>query len=239
MAKKKKQEVDPQGWMFSFSDLLTNMLTFFVLLYSLGSMNNLELEYSLGPSLGAALGVIEKGSLTSIGKPKFISVAMLPTEEFALIEDAVIRALLTKNKEDYPDELISYSQNLSSIEVYSNNKFAQILFPARLIFEKNSYEITPRIAKQLESIGKVLEKFAHPIRVNGYSHSSQTNDQAIELSLRRAAAILNFLTSKGGLSPDRCSLAGYGYLKNKDSQYKDKNEDYVEIFIIKATNYSI
>src|SRR4030043_2327888 len=96
--KKKKQEVDPQAWMFSFADLLTNMLTFFVLLFSMSSMNNLQFESYLG-SLQGALGGLGKGKFTGVGKPRFISFSQLPTEEMGIIEDAVIRALITKSEE--------------------------------------------------------------------------------------------------------------------------------------------
>lgn len=235
--KKKKQEVDPQSWMLSFSDLLTNMLTFFVLLYSMSSMNNLEFEYTLGPSLRGALGCMNRGDLTSVGKPKFVSPPMLPNDEFALIEDAVVRALMSKDEDLSVDESKTLSKNFQAIEVYSNSKFAQILFPAKILFRKNSAELLPQMARKLEGIAVILQKFAHPVRINGYSRSSGDKGDGADISLKRAAAVLKLLISKeGGVPPERCSLAGYGNLKKK--QRRDKNEDYVEIFIIKATNYT-
>ncbi|MCL6582426.1 MAG: OmpA family protein [bacterium] len=234
MAKKKeKKEMDPQAWMFSFSDLLTNMLTFFVLLYSMSSMNNLAFEHYLAPSLRGALGVINRGELTSIGKPRFMPVSLPPTEEFSLIEDAFIKALLSDAKEQ--DEAGPDSKNLQTIDIYANQKFAQVLFPAKVLFEKNSAEISPQMAKHLRGIAVILNKFAHPVRINGYSYSAGGQESEV-LSLKRASAVLNFLITEGGLAPERCSLAGYGELRPEGRRVK--SEDYVEIYIIKAINYT-
>ena len=243
MAKKKeKKEIDPQAWMFSFSDLLTNMLTFFVLLYSMSSMNDLAFECSVGPSLRGALGVINKGGYTSIGKPVFIPRSTPPTEEFALIEDAVIKALLSKTDEQSEGGSMPVSENVHTIEIYANSKYAQILFPAQILFEKNSAEILPEMLPHLEGIAELLKKFAHPVRINGYSHQASAGgsggggDKCGDLSLKRASAVLQFFISRGGIAPERCSMAGYGDLRN--GERKGKSADYVEIFIIKATNYT-
>jgi len=240
--KKKKQEVDSQAWMFSFSDLLTNMLTFFVLLYSMSSMNDLAFEYSVGPSLRGALGALNRGGYTSIGKFRFMPTSIPPTAEFALIEDAVIKALLTKTDGQSEAASMPVSENIQTIEIYANSKFAQILFPAQILFEKNNAKILPQMTRQLEGIAKLLTKFAHPVRINGYSHQAATTraggdgDKNEDLSLKRASAVLHFFISHGGLAPERCSLAGYGNLRNKER--RSKNADYVEIFIIKAANYT-
>lgn len=239
--KKEKKEIDPQGWMFSFSDLLTNMLTFFVLLYSMSSMNNLTFEYSLGPSLRGALGVINRGKLTSVGKPRFMPISLPPTEDFALIEDALIEALLSDDqdqpaKEARPVPQGLQTQGVQTIDIYANNKFAQILFPARILFDRNSARILPQMTRHLLGMAEILIKFAHPVRINGFSGQTEGAENGADLSLRRASAVLNFLVSQGGLAPERCSLAGYGSLRHEDR--KGKNESYVEIYVIKATNYT-
>ncbi|MEW6379315.1 MAG: flagellar motor protein MotB [bacterium] len=237
--KKEKKEIDPQAWMFSFSDLLTNMLTFFVLLYSMSSMNDLAFEHYLGPSLRGALGAINRGELTNIGKPRFMPVSLPPTEEFAQIEDALIKALLSDAGEEQPgNEAGTVPQGLQTqtIDIYANNKFAQILFPAQILFDKNSAQILPHMARHLKGIAEILTKFAHPVRINGFSGRTEGTDKGADLSLRRASAVLNFLVSQGGLAPERCSLAGYGSLRYEER--RGKSEDYVEIYIIKAANYT-
>ncbi|MGA1875803.1 MAG: flagellar motor protein MotB [bacterium] len=236
MRKKKEDSlVNPHVWMYSFSDLLTNMLTFFVLLFSMSSMNNLQLKTYLG-SLRGALGTLGKGRFTSIGKPKLLIHPHITAEGYSLLEDAVIRALLSKSESvDVP-----ISESIHSFEIYSTTKFAQILFPAKIAFQEDKMVITPQIAQQLHEITDMLKKFPYPIRINGYSSSgpSKAGEQKGRyLSRKRAAAILDFFITSGGLSPERFSMAGYGNLRKEGRETKD--EDYVEVFIIKPTNWSI
>ena len=54
--------IDPQGWMITFSDLLTLMLTFFVLLFSMSSLDAKSLkEMTQSDALAGGDGVLEAG----------------------------------------------------------------------------------------------------------------------------------------------------------------------------------
>ena len=54
--------IDPQGWMITFSDLLTLMLTFFVLLFSMSSLDAKSLkELTQTDALAGGDGVLEAG----------------------------------------------------------------------------------------------------------------------------------------------------------------------------------
>ncbi len=66
MAKKKKGcDCDPglPGWMATFSDMMTLLLTFFVLLLSMSSMDQKSVKEAIG-SLQGALGVLQGGTKT-------------------------------------------------------------------------------------------------------------------------------------------------------------------------------
>ena len=96
------------------------------------------------------------------------------------------------------------------------------------------------MVNRLEEIIPILQKYPYPIRINGYCHqekNSGENQKIPNLSLKRAATVLHFLISKGGIAPERCSLADYGYLRKEKT--KTKVENYVEIFIVKPTTQLI
>jgi chemotaxis protein MotB len=58
---------DTNAWMFTFSDLLTLLLTFFVLLISMSTLDNQKLRKTLGFFLSSA-GVMETGQKGGVGK---------------------------------------------------------------------------------------------------------------------------------------------------------------------------
>ncbi|MEZ4766111.1 MAG: flagellar motor protein MotB [Calditrichia bacterium] len=72
--KQKKQEEAPAGaplWIVTFSDLMSLLLTFFVLLLSFSSIQEVEFQKALG-SLKGALGVLPRNdAIYSPVKTKF------------------------------------------------------------------------------------------------------------------------------------------------------------------------
>ena len=67
MKRKVNKERDANAWMLTFSDLLTILLTFFVLLLSMSSLDNQKLKRTLSFFLSAA-GAMEAGQKGGIGK---------------------------------------------------------------------------------------------------------------------------------------------------------------------------
>ena len=81
--------IDPQGWMITFSDLLTLMLTFFVLLFSMSSLDAKSLkEMTQSDALAGGDGVLEAGEpekvvpIKSKDKP-----SVLPKKMTSVAED--------------------------------------------------------------------------------------------------------------------------------------------------------
>ncbi len=68
-----KCEEGAPGWMVTFADLMTLLLTFFVLLLSMSTLDNQRIKLALG-SLRGALGVLEGG-----GQPREGRVEMAQT----------------------------------------------------------------------------------------------------------------------------------------------------------------
>ncbi len=95
MAKKDKQVVleadgiDPQGWMITFSDLLTLMLTFFVLLFSMSSLDAKALkELTESSSMAGGDGVLEAGEPDRIVPPvQERKPSVLPPKMSSVTED--------------------------------------------------------------------------------------------------------------------------------------------------------
>ena len=65
--KEKKQDEGAPGWMVTFADLMTLLLTFFVLLLSMSTLDNQKVKLALG-SLRGALGVLEGGGQPREGR---------------------------------------------------------------------------------------------------------------------------------------------------------------------------
>ena len=59
---------DPDAWLVTFGDLITLLLTFFVLMLSMSSMDNQRLEEAF-EHFGGKPGIFEGGEASTIGPP--------------------------------------------------------------------------------------------------------------------------------------------------------------------------
>ena len=102
--KNKKEEIQQEEeakWLTTFNDLMTLLLTFFVLLFSMSSLDFKKMK-TFQNSLQSALGILEAGKMTQ--------VEIRPFEVESLAEEMLAEK---KNIDELKDELASES----SIEV--------------------------------------------------------------------------------------------------------------------------
>ncbi|MCR5836721.1 MAG: chemotaxis protein, partial [Lachnospiraceae bacterium] len=103
---KKKQEDPPKGspaWMATFSDLMNLLLCFFVLLFSMSSVDSAKYE-QLVASLQSAFSVLPTGGSTIVEEGTFVSSGVSQLEEFDSIYNSIENeGLGTENNETEED----------------------------------------------------------------------------------------------------------------------------------------
>jgi len=203
MAEKKCEECKagaPQ-WMVTFSDMTTLLLTFFVLLLSMASLDQRKIKEALG-SLQGALGVLEAGRKSEMGK-----------EEILTKIDFVDK--VKKSQEQMLSGLRNYIEqaNLSSqISVVKTDKGISVRIMDSVLFAPGSAEILPSAIPILEKLAAVMRDTPYNILVEGHTDdipiSTPRYPSNWELSTARAVSVVKFLVSRG-VKPEKLSAAGY------------------------------
>ncbi len=203
-------EPAPQGeqqsmaWMITFTDLITLMLTFFVLLFSMSNVkvdkwkNMIDaLSLSLNPSQTKSIAVsTTKFNISAVFRKRAINLDYLASvlEETVSADPFLRRSQLIR----LDDRLV-------------------IAMPGDLLFKQGSAVMTKRARKALFDLGGILRNIGNKLGVNGYSDPSPPKGGEYasnwELSLGRAAAVANELRRSG--YPD--DITAYGY---SDSRFK-------------------
>ncbi len=109
---KKKEDPPPAGspaWMATFSDLMNLLLCFFVLLFSMSTIDEAKLE-ELVASMNSAFSVFQGGA-TSIGEGILISNGMSQLNELA---EYINSAGRTADSEDDTDQIEKYENEPTS-----------------------------------------------------------------------------------------------------------------------------
>ena len=203
MAKKQQSSgFNPMGWMLTFSDLITLLLTFFVLLLSIKAPEAAKLK--------AAFGIFERGvSLDApseqTGKPAdFIKQqeGAKPIQGRALSEKEGLPGLATPELPAYLQGKVSLKNEARGTVLTVSN---DLLFPA------SGYTLSPKAVKILKDVADMLRYSSLPVSVEGHTDAFKPRAgmgvaSNRELSLKRALSVLDVLR-KAGVADSRLRVA--------------------------------
>jgi len=213
--KEKEKEFDANAWMVTFGDLITLMMTFFVLLYSLNDPNPKTIE------------------ALSNSSPGLFSLSQAAIRQEINIQES--NSLQKENLEIFLSE-----NNIENIDVSQNEEGLLITLPTDLVFQKDSALLGDESKIIIQKITSYLKKTELNIRVEGHTDSGFVpNNRYTDtwaLSLDRAHSILQEML-KTGIPPKRLSLVGKGSTQpkftNLNETGRSKNRR-VEIVVLKS-----
>ncbi len=224
-------DVDPNAWMISFSDLLTLLLTFFVLIFTMSSADNKAVKQAFG-FFNAAYGPLEMGSGPSPYPPSTVkelkrfrqTAVIIPG---TLANEAFEGTLDFGNPKTHVGNVGKFQAarllrkaikesgyNLSQIQVRMEGNNLLVRLGERFLFDSGKAALKPEIYPLLKKIGMVIKKTPFDVRVEGFTDDVPIHTDIYpsnwELSVARAVNVLHYLVRVDGISPARMSAAGYG-----------------------------
>ncbi len=240
---KKKQEDPPAGspaWMATFSDLMNLLLCFFVLLFSMSSVDEKKWE-EVAASFSQTFSVFKNGA-TAIGEGLLISngVSQLnQLDEYINstgksaedIEEATdILAEVEKQKMEASEELSEKVEEALEesglddvIEMDFTSQYVQLTINGALLFASGSADLSGEAAEVLSQVGIILERYADStIEIEGHTDSVPMHSARFasnnELSDARALSVFYYLIENTNLDPAIIKHSGRGeYLPVADN----------------------
>ena len=233
----RRKEDPPKGspaWMNTFADLMNLLLCFFVMLFSMSSVNEEKFEkviasfqstFSILPGGGASIG---EGELISSGisqlenfdsyyNQQLSSQSDGQTEEEKNITEAYKQQELAES-EDMAQQLenaISQYGIQDDVEVDFNAEYVTLNMNGALLFDSASAELRDEAYPLVNKLGKILVTYDNNIiEVEGHTdnvpiHSSKYEDNNV-LSMYRALAVANYLRDTTTLDPAYIKSSGRG-----------------------------
>lgn len=232
MARRRRQEESGGGspeWLTTYSDLVTLLLCFFILLFSFSNVDA-EKFRSIMASFQGGAGVLNGGTT--------IDIPIDTIEDYADME-ADLKSLI-ENLDEYA-ETLGLGERL---EIKPEERGVVIRFMDNVLFDSGSATIKPESLEILKSVAELLnrEEFINKqIKVEGHTDSDQIVRSSKfptnwELSSSRATNVLRYLVEVENIEGSRISSSGYSYyrpiLPNDTAENKAKNRR-VDIVILK------
>ena len=200
MARKKKKgdDIRTDGWMDTFADTMTLLLTFFILLYSISAVDSEKLK-----ELSQAL----QNSLTGNSS----------VEEVQSIDDLKVELEKGTKYEDLAaklNEIIEKSSLTDIIKIREEDRGIVLQVDESILFDSGKADIKPNSIPVLDTIATIIKQTDNEIVAEGNTDNVPVNNAQYrsnwELSTERALSIVKYLIEKKDINPNRISLKGYG-----------------------------
>jgi len=173
---------EAEGWLITYGDMMTLLMTFFVLLFSMSSINPVKLE-QFSDSVGKALGQKKK------------------TETFSLAE--IYKEVI---------QVIEEERLKDQIEVETSPRGVAIKIPSEISFASGRADMNPGIFAILNKFERMIRQSVFPIAIEGHTDNVPIRSEIFpsnwELSSARSAQVVKYYIARG-LPPDRFQAIGY------------------------------
>ncbi|XPV76378.1 MAG: OmpA/MotB family protein [Desulfovibrio sp.] len=238
MGKKKKEEECPPvaAWLVTFSDLVTLLLTFFVLLLSMASMDQTFLtQVNVTP---AEMGNLDKKGAGRVPQRVKFVVPMLERPLDVMDKPNRIKDLL------FPDDVlppqISKAELDENLKVLAKPEGVALVFTDKILFPLGGSKLSDAAIQLLRIVEQPLSMTSAEVNIAGYADGlgGYTRRQ-YELSGRRALSVLEVFV-KDGLPNSRFSVSPMGPLNpiatNRTEEGRAQNRR-VEILVKTRRDY--
>ena len=191
-------------WMIIYTDMITNLMIFFMLSYCLTWLN--EKDRAI-----AAASFAE----TFAGKQHSVENAIQTIEQTEKTVDDE-----QKNVED------EIKQKFSNVEI--NEEKIEITLPSPVLFDSGKANLKPGTYKNLNEIADMVRDVSNRVIVEGHTDNkpvlgSKDFKSNWELSASRAFSVIRYFIEQGKVDPKRLSAFGYGEFRPKYPNDTEEN----------------
>ena len=238
---KKRQEEPKKGapaWQSTFSDLMNLLLCFFVLLFSMSTVDAEKFEMVIA-SLQSSMSILPAGG-SAIGDGNMVSAGVNQLEFLdSYYNDLANSQTMNENDVDgeekdvsdaYKEQELAESEQMAEevqnavnqyglqdlVEVDFNAEYVRISLSGAILFESGSAEFVPDAKPVLDKISKILDNYdKNVIEVEGHTDnvpivSPGKYEDTDVLYMYRALNVADYIRDASSLNPAHIKSSGRG-----------------------------
>jgi len=204
--RQKKEEDVPVGaplWMVTYSDMVTLLLTFFVMLIAMANFEQVGRVQAVFQSIRLALGV-------GGAHEQLMGVSAEQAQQIKEIQsNDELQPIMSRLRESLSrkvsDDMVRMTRTRTEIRVSLSDQ---------VLFKPGSRELDPRAFPILGEIAKILgEHEKVKVQVEGHTDDSGNVKGNWDLSSGRAVEVVYYLQNKGDLDGRSLEAKGYGQFR--------------------------
>jgi len=242
MSKKKHEEHENhERWLVSYADFITLLFAFFVVMYSISSVNEGRFR-TVSESIKAALNPIVSPPVAPVpfqvgnNKPTTIAPSVIPSRDMAIRR--LQQALKALHPAAQVDNTVQVTEPGDSTIVLS--------LPELVLFESGGAALRAEAMPFLQTLAEVLIELDRQVKVQGHTDNVAIRTAQFpsnwELSSIRAVMVVRALVELYGVSPQSLSAVGYAdsrpLAENTTPENRARNRR-VEIVVLERKSISV
>ena len=241
-----------ERWMVSYADFITLLFAFFVVMYSISSVNEGKYK-TLSDSLGVAfsnkeqqgneLEPIQIGTFPTVIQPiPLENPITLEAKERRELSEEILkeRKQLGQVSEQFEQVLMPFIDD-KLVSVKKNDYWIELEMNSELLFLSGEAELSTKSLPVLKKIAEVINPLPNMINIEGHTDNIPIDNAKFrsnwDLSSARATSVVHELI-KTGINPPRLSAIGYGEFHpisdNKTEAGRFKNRRVVLVLMSQA-----
>lgn len=202
--KKEHKAANHERWLLTYSDLITLLMIFFVVMFASSSVDKQKfkaLSESMSVAMGSGKHIIGDETSVAINENPSINEANIEGDKLTQLKDQLDKYLQQNNMSDTTSTTISERGLVVSL----NNS---------LFFDPGKADLKPEYESRLVEIGNILRQMNNYIRVEGHTDNMPISNALYhsnwQLSSVRAANVVEVLIAKSSIDPTKLTTVGYG-----------------------------
>ena len=233
MAKRKEDPPKPAAaWMSTFSDLMNLLLCFFVLLFSMSTIDAAKFE-QLAASFSDSFSIFTAGS-TSIGEGLLVGNGVMQLNELDQFMNTMGKEAEEAPEADDPleelkEEQLKESEELAElieemvieeniqkeVDIDFTSQYVSLSLNGGVLFDSGKADLRDGADELLNKIGLILEKYAKStIEIEGHTDNVPINHSIFKdnniLSSYRALSVFEYIINHTTLNPAIIKHSGRG-----------------------------
>lgn len=202
------------AWMATFADMVSLLLTFFILLLSFANMDIVKFREMMG-SMKEAFGYQKEfhgnynPELLVVDPPESAKRQAQKSKGDGHSEEPQMDLRLLKQIQ----RVIAEQKIEESVQADASNRGVVIRVRDQLMFKAGSDRLLPPAYVFLDEVSKLIGRFPYRVLIEGHTDNSPIRTRRFpsnwELSVARAIAVMRYLAEVGGIEHTRLGTAGY------------------------------